>query len=141
VSAHRLFAARPRSEALIGVAIAAAALVGSLAQLSHGGIGGSAPESGELDWTGGVLAACSTVPLLAWSYAPRAAFVFTASAIALLAGLGYPIALPLGPTAALYLLAASRTDEEPWNRRSTGTVIGLFCVYLLASSAGDSGFP
>jgi len=138
---HQLFAARPRSEALIGAAIAAAALVGSLAQLSHGGIGGSASGSGDLDWIGGILAVCSTVPVVAWLYAPRAVFVLTASAIVLMAGLGYSIALPLGPTAALFLLAASRDEADPWTRRSAGTVIGLFTAYVVAAAVGGGGFP
>lgn len=123
------------------MAIAAAALAGSLAQLSHGGIAGSQTGAGELDWISGVLAACTTLPLVAWRHAPRAVFALTASASVLLGGLGYPIALPLGPTAALYLLAASRDESDPWTRRSTGTVVALFTAYLLATAIGDTGFP
>ncbi|MGH3031945.1 MAG: sensor histidine kinase [Gaiellaceae bacterium] len=123
------------------MAIAAAALVGSLAQLSHGGIGASPPESGELDWTAGLLAACSTLPLVAWRHAPRAVFALTASASVLLGGLGYPIALPLGPAAALYLFAASRDEEHPWTRRSTGIVVALFTAFLVATALGGGGFP
>jgi signal transduction histidine kinase len=141
-TAYRLFATRPRSGALVDVAIATVALAGSLAQLSHGGgIAGSQTGAGELDWTGGVLAACSTLPLVAWRRAPRAVFAFTASVTVLLGGLGYPIAVPLGPTAALYLLAASRDEEEPWTRRSTGMVLALFTAYLLGTAIGDGGFP
>jgi signal transduction histidine kinase len=126
---------------LVDVAIAATALAGSLAQLSHGGIAGSQTGPGELDWTGGVLAACSTVPLLAWRRAPWAVFALTASAVVLLGGLGHPIAVPLGPTAALYLFAASRDESDPWTRRSTGGVVALFTAYLGASALGDGGFP
>src|SRR5919106_4782503 len=116
--AHRLFAAGSRSGALIGVTAAVAALAGSLALLSHGGIrfGASPPGWGELDWIGGLLAACTALPLLAWRRGPRAVFVLTASASVLLAGLGYPIGLPLGPTAALYLYAASRDQDNLWTR-------------------------
>jgi signal transduction histidine kinase len=123
------------------VAIAAAALVGSLAQLAHGGVGASQADSGALDLTSGMLVACSTVPLVAWRRAPRAVFAFTASATVLLAGLGYPIGVALGPTAALYLLAASRDEEDPWSRRSTGMVLALFLAYLGAAAVGDGGFP
>jgi signal transduction histidine kinase len=140
-TAHRPFATRPRSGALVDVAIAAAALVGSLAQLSHGGIAGAQTGPGELDWTSGVLAACSTVPLVAWRRAPRAVFALTASAIVLLGGFGYPITLPLGPTAALYLVAASRDEEDPWTRESIGTVVALFLAYLGATALGDGRFP
>jgi signal transduction histidine kinase len=140
-TSRRLFAARPSSGALLGVAIAVVALAGSLAQLSHGGIAGSPPEPGELDWTAGLLAACSTVPLVAWRRAPRAVFAVTASAIVLLGALGHPVALPLGPTAALYLYAAGRDEADPWTRRSTGTVVGLFLAYLGATVVGDGRFP
>jgi signal transduction histidine kinase len=123
------------------VVIATATLAGSLAQLSHGGIAGSQIGPGELDWTGGVLAACSTVPLLAWRHAPRAVFLFTASAAIVLGAVGYPIALALGPAAALYLLAASRDEGDPWTRGDTGAVVALFLGYLGASALGDGGFP
>jgi signal transduction histidine kinase len=140
-TADRLLGARPRSGRLVDAAIAAAALAGSLAQLSQGGITGSQTGPGDLDWTSGVLAACSTVPLLAWRRAPRAVFVLTASATVLLGALGYAIALPLGPTAALFLLAASRDEGDPWTRRSSGSVVALFLAYLGAAALGDGGFP
>jgi signal transduction histidine kinase len=142
-TAHRLSAARPGSGALVDVAIATVALVGSLAQLSHGGFAGvSQPGPGELDWTSGVLAACSSVPLIAWRHAPRAVFAVTGSTIVLLGGLGYAIVWPLGPTAALYLLAASRDDEdERWTGWSTGMVVVLFLAYFGAVALGDGSFP
>jgi signal transduction histidine kinase len=140
-AAHRLFATRPRSGALLDVGIAAAALAGSLALLSRHGIASLQPGSGELDWAGGLLAACSTAPLLAWRRAPYAAFALTASASVLLGGLGYSIWLPLGPTAALYLFVASRDEADPWTRRDTGTVVGLLAAYLGAAALGDGGFP
>src|SRR6266542_1978769 len=124
-TARRMLAARPRWEALVGAATGAAAFVGSVA-LSRAGFGASEPGSRELDWIGGLLIACSTVPLVAWRRAPRAVFALTASASALLGALGYPIGLPLGPTAALYLLAASRDEEDPWTRRDTGAGVALF---------------
>lgn len=140
-TAHRLLGARPRSERLVDVAIAAAALAGCLAQLSHGGISGSQTGPGELGWTAGVLAACSTLPLVAWRHAPRAVFVFTASATVLLGGLGHPLALALGPAAALYLFAASRDEQDPWTRGDTATVVALLLAYLLATAVGSGGFP
>jgi signal transduction histidine kinase len=142
-TAHRLFDAGSRSGAFVGLATAAVTLVGSMALLAHGGIGFGAadPGSGQLDWTSVLLTACSTVPLVAWHRAPSAVFVVTGSASVLLGGLGYPTGLPLGPTAALYLYAASRDDENPWTRRNTGTVIALFLAYLAATALGEDGFP
>jgi signal transduction histidine kinase len=139
--ALRLSAARRRSGTLIGVVAAAVALVGSLALLSHGGIRFGATQPGQLDWIGGLLAAGTALPLLAWRRSPRAVFVLTASASALLAGLGYPIGLALGPTIALYLFAASRQLDDPWSRRDSGTVLALFAVYLGAAAAGGDGIP
>src|SRR6266542_1532298 len=139
-TARRMLAARPRWEALVGAATGAAAFVGSVA-LSRAGFGASEPGSRELDWIGGLLSACSTVPLVAWRRAPRSVFALTASASVLLGGLGYSIGLPLGPTAALYLLAASRDEADPWSRRSTGMVVALLAAYLGASALGDRGFP
>jgi signal transduction histidine kinase len=138
---HRLRGIRPRSEPLVDGAIAAVALAGSLSQLSHGGVGVARTASDALDVTGALLAACSTLPLLAWRRGPRGVFVFTASASVLLAGLGYPLGLALGPAAALYLLAASRDEEDPWTRRDTGMVVALILAYLAATAVSDGGFP
>jgi signal transduction histidine kinase len=149
--ARRRLAARPRTAALLDVAIAAAALAGSLALLSHGGIGAFRPgpgtdashlgSLGELDLLGVVLAACSTLPLIAWRRSPLGVFAVTAAAGVLLAGLGYRIDLLLGPTAALYLLAASRDQVTPWTPRTTVTVVGLLLAYLAVAAAAQGTFP
>jgi signal transduction histidine kinase len=87
-----------------------------------------------------VLAACSTVSLVAWRF-PLGVFAVTAAAGVLLAGLGYRVDLLLGPAAALYLLAASRTPQAPWTRRATVTVVGLLLAYLGAAAAARAAFP
>jgi signal transduction histidine kinase len=138
--AHRLSAFRPSSGALVGAALAAVALLGTLAQLSSGGLG-SPDESAELDWIAALLAVCSTVPLVAWRRAPGAVFVVTASASVLLAGLGYPVTVSLGPVVALFLFAVSRDQADPWSRRNSGIVVALFTAYLVAAGLGGDGFP
>src|SRR6266542_98598 len=80
-------------------------------------------------------------PLVAWRRAPRAVFALTAAAIVLLGTLGYPIGLPLGPAAALYLLAASRDEKNPWTRRDTGRVLALYLAILGSTAYGRGGFP
>jgi signal transduction histidine kinase len=140
-TAHRLFAARPSSGAILDVAVAAAAFAGSLALLRHGGVVPSRPGSVELDLIGVVLAACSTMPLIAWRRLPFGVFAFTAAAGVLLAGLGYLIGLLLGPTAALYLLAASRERETPWTSRTSAVVVGLLLAYLGVTAAEQGTFP
>src|SRR5262245_25826985 len=138
---RRRFAARPSSGALLDVAITAAVFAGSLALLLHGGVDPSHPRSGELDLVAVVLAACSTVPLIAWRRFPLGVFAVTAAAGVPLAGLGYPVDLLLGPTAALYLLAASRQPQTPWTPRTTATVVGLLLAYLGAAAAAQGTFP
>lgn len=133
-TAHRLFTTRLRSGALIDVAIAVTTLAGSLALLSRHGIGSMLPGPGQLDWVSGVLAASSTVPLVAWRRSPTAVFAVTAAASVVLSGLGYSIVLPLGPTAALYLLAANQEAEA-------GLPLALFGAYLVATAIGEGAFP
>jgi signal transduction histidine kinase len=141
LTANRRMAARLSSGALLGAAVAVAAFAGSLVLLSHGGVGPSHPGSEKLDLLGVVLAAGSTVPLIAWRHSPLGVFVVTAASGALLAGLGYRLDLLLGPAAALYLLAASRTPQAPWAWRTTGTVVGLLLAYLGAAAAAQQTFP
>jgi signal transduction histidine kinase len=138
--AHRLFAARPSTRALLDVAIAAATLAGSRALLSHG-FAPSRPGTGELTLIGVVLLILSTVPLVAWRLFPLGVFVVTAAAGVALAGLGYPLDLLLGPAAAVYLLAASREPESPWTWRTTAAVVGLLVAYLGATAAAQGVFP
>ncbi|HEV8579510.1 MAG TPA: histidine kinase [Thermoanaerobaculia bacterium] len=140
-TAPRLLAARPGSGALLDVAIAAAMLAGSLVLLAHGDIGASRPWSGELDQLGILLAACSTVPIIAWRRFPLGVFAVTAAVSVLLAGLGYRMALPPGPTLALYLLAARRERNEPWTWRTTGVVVGLLVTYLGTAAAAQGTLP
>jgi signal transduction histidine kinase len=149
-TAHRRPEARAGSQALADVAIVAATFAGSLALLVHGGIDAFRPGSGidalhagwgKLDPVAVVLAACSTVPLVAWRRLPLGVFVVTAAAGVLLAGLGERIDLLLGPTAALYLLAASRRRRTPWTPRTTGVVVGLLVAYLGAAAAAQGAFP
>ena len=138
-TARRIIATRLKSAALLDVAIAAAALGGSLALLSHG-IGAPGSRS-ELDFIGGMLAAGATVPLLASRRAPLAVFCVSAAASTLASGLGYALGIPLGPTAALYLLAASRDEANRWTPPITAAVAALFVAYLAATAAAEGTFP
>lgn len=112
-----------------------------MAQLAHGGIAGIHTGTDDLDLAGGVLAAVATLPLIGWRQSPRTVLLLTGSASVLLAALGYPLALALGPAAALFLLAASRDDDDPWNRRDTAAAIGLFAAFLGGSALADGDVP
>ena len=124
---------------LVDAVLTAAALGGSLLLLSQGF--GSAGSGSELDLLGGTLAACTTVPLLAWRRALFGVFVVIAVASTLAAGLGYAFGVPLGPAAALYLLAASRDETRPWTPRAAGAVVALFTAFLAATAAAKGSFP
>jgi signal transduction histidine kinase len=142
VTSDRSFAALVRLPALLDVAIAVAALAGSLSLIRHGGsLGPVAPGASQLDAVSIALAACSTVPLVAWRRFPLGVFALTSVACVLLVGLGYRIDLLLGPAVALYLLAASRKPKRPWTRGMTAAVLGLFAAYLLAAAAAQRAVP
>ena len=144
---HRLVAARPwqarsagaRSSAprLVDVAIATAALAGSLALVTHGGglTGVVHSRTSSLDAARVVLVTLATVPLVAWRRSPLGVFALTASASILLAADGIVIWPPLGPATALYLLASSRDDAAPWTPRNAGVVVVLLIAYLGAGMA------
>ena len=151
-AADRLVAIRPR---FVDVAIAAAALAGTLVLISSGGVPGSGAddvaslgdhgealaELAELDWIGLLLAVCASAPLIAWRRSPSGAFALITAASALLVGLGYPLGIPLGAGAALFLRSASREEGEPWTRRSTATVVVLFGTYAGAAEAAQGSVP
>lgn len=138
-TSSRLSSARPRSGVLVAVAIAVAALSGSAALVSHGGVPVSHRGEFDLDVIDGLALALTTLPLVAWERSPMGVFALTASASVLLAALGFPIGLALGPAAALYLFAASR--DEPLIVRDGVVVVGLFVAFLVATAAAAETFP
>jgi len=136
---HRLIKARPRLGWLIDLAIAVAALAGTLAILGHG-IFAARPGPG-LDLRGAALAAAAALPLLGWRRAAFTVFVVTAAASTVAAGLGYGLGIPLGPTVALYLLAASRDETNRWTPRTTAAAAVLFVAYLAVTAAATGALP
>ena len=140
---HRLSAGRPQPGPLIDASIAVLAFAGALAVVSHGFTvtPGAGHDSTDLDVVSGLLAACASLPLVAWRRNPLGIFAVTASASTVLGGLGYAVGVPLGATAALYLLAATRIDREPWTPRATATVLALLVAYLTATGLAQGGFP
>ncbi|MGH3735183.1 MAG: sensor histidine kinase [Micromonosporaceae bacterium] len=140
-AARDLFAHRPGTRILVDAAIAAGTFAGTLSQLAHGGVVGPHPEVLTLDPAAVTLAAVAAVPLLLWRYSPLGVYVVTALATITLAGLGYGIDLVLGPTAALFLLAASRDRDAPWSWRTTALVVGSLVAFLTASGLARGGLP
>jgi signal transduction histidine kinase len=132
---------RRPADAVLDVAIAAAALSSSLVGIAHGGVGPLDIETRDLDLAGMLLAAGSTLPLVAWRRLPLAVFTVTAAAGVALAGAGYRLDLLVGPGVALYLLAASRRQETPWTWRSTVIVGAAIVAYLAAATIAQATFP
>jgi signal transduction histidine kinase len=125
---------------LLDGVLALAALVGTIALEAHGlGSGGNVTH--KLDAIGVVLAACTSLPLIAWRRAPLEIFVITTTASAIIMLRGYPAGPPVGPTIALYLLAASRNATRPWTRQTTAIVVGMYCVHIAAFAIGHDRLP
>ncbi len=125
---------------LLDGAIALAAFGATVGLLAHG-LGSSGNVKHHLDAVGMLLAVCSTLPLVVWRRAPLAVFVLTTAASAASMARGYPGGPPVGPTIALYLLAASRDARHPWTRQITEIVAGVFCLHILAFGLGHDQVP
>ncbi len=128
-----------RRELLADAGIAVGVLALSLALLAAGG---SADDTRDLDPLGVFLAALASLPLAARRHAPPLAiFAFTASASAVLNGLGYALGPPLGPTVALFFLALDPAETRAGLRLAAATVVGLFIVHVGAAGIGEDELP
>jgi len=114
----------------------------SLALLAAGGpVGESEADARGLDGLAVALAALASLPLAARRRAPLAVFALTAAASAALNALGYPPGPPLGPTIALYFLAASPEQTRVPTRLTAATVAGLFVVHVGAVGFARDELP
>jgi signal transduction histidine kinase len=116
-------------------AVTAVALGLTLALLANGHGSNRA-----LDPLAGALAVAATFPLLAHRRWPLGVFVVTTAASAILAGLGYAVGPPFGPTAALFFVAADPRTRERLGR-TAAVVLGLFAVHVGATAIGNPSFP
>ncbi len=94
---------------VVGIAVAAFLL--TVAVLAAGGFGTPDPSSRDLDALGVLLAAASTLPLLAMRFAPGTVYVIVGVADLVLLHLWYPVDLPFGLIIAAYALAAARGGD------------------------------
>ena len=118
-TAHR---ALPQSELLGDAALAAAVFVASVGLVIAGDEGHSAPGGLAL-----ALTALASLPLVARRSSPLAVFVLTALASTALYAIAKPAGPPLGPTFALYFVAAAGLPRE-----RARLVLGVAAVLLLA---------
>ncbi|HYY33773.1 MAG TPA: histidine kinase [Gaiellaceae bacterium] len=127
-----------RKDFLVDAGIAAVVFAASVAMLAARGA--SEGERG-LDGVSVAIAALASLPLVARRRVPLGVFVLTASASAILNGLGYPPGPPLGPTVALFFLAASQDDVRASTRITAATVAALFAIHVAAVGLAENGFP
>ena len=131
-----------RRQLLVDAGIAVVVFGLSLALLAAGGpVGDSEADARGLDGLAVALAALASLPLAGRRRAPLAVFALTAAASAALNALGYPPGPPLGPTIALYFLAASPEQTRVPTRLTVATVAGLFVVHVGAVGFAREQFP
>jgi signal transduction histidine kinase len=131
-----------RRQLLVDAGIAAVVFGLSLALLAAGGnVGDSEADARGLDGLAVALAALASLPLAGRRRAPLAVFALTAAASAALNALGYPPGPPLGPTIALYFLAASPDQTRVPTRLTAATVAGLFVLHVGAVGFARKDFP
>jgi signal transduction histidine kinase len=147
--ARRPIGLRLGSPAVVDTVLALALLAATLVLLGHGGLQAMRPGASPGVGLAGLgpltllLAAASTLPLVAARRAPFPVFVVTAAASVALAGHGADHDVSLGAAVALYLLAADRTRAAGpvWTARTTAVVAGFFLAYLAAAALAQRAFP
>ena len=88
-----------------------------------------------------VLTALASLPLLARRRAPRAVFVLTSLASIALRGFAQPTGPPLGPTLALYWVAAGDDGSRARIRATLALAAGLLLAHYGAALLREGGFP
>jgi signal transduction histidine kinase len=122
----------PRSERLIDSGIAMLVFAASVALLAAGD---------DVDVLGLVLTALATLPLVARRSAPMGVFVVTAFASTAVAAIATPAGPPLGPTLALYWVAASGEQSRQRAWLTAALVVTLLVAHATAGGLADDRFP
>jgi signal transduction histidine kinase len=121
---------------LIDAAIALVVFAASVALLALRGAKG-----GDVDALGVLLAALASLPLVARRVAPLAVFVLTAAASTALYGIYEPAGPPIGPTLALYWLAAGGEESRARSLRDLAIVVLLLAAHATAGGLARGAFP
>jgi signal transduction histidine kinase len=126
-------------EVLIDAGLAVGVFAASLGLLAAGGDVGD--RHGGIDAVGVLLTALASLPLVARRRAPLAVFVVTALASTALNAVAVPAGPPLGPTVALYGLAAAGDGSRARTRRIFVVVAALLLAHAGAAGLADDRFP
>ncbi len=127
-----------RASLLWDVALAVAVFAATLGLLA---VGGSHGRDAGLDAAGVVLAAAASLPLVAHRAAPLGVFVTTAAASVTLRAIAEPAGPPLGPTVALYFLAARRDASARQTRIALALAVAFLAAHLTALGLNEGSFP
>jgi signal transduction histidine kinase len=129
-----------RSDLLSDAALAVAVFALSLGLLAVSGTDLQGGHGG-VDAPGVLLTALASLPLIARRGAPLGVFVLTGVASAVLRGIAEPAGPPLGPTVALYFLAAAGDQSRARTRLILALVAVLLVAHATAIGLTDSAFP
>jgi signal transduction histidine kinase len=120
---------------LVDAAIAVAVFAASVGLLAVG-----EADGGNVDALGVLLSALASLPLAARRLAPLPVFVLTAAASTALYGVAEPAGPPLGPTLALYWLAAGG-EESRARSRDLPIVVLMLAAHVTAGGLARHAFP
>jgi signal transduction histidine kinase len=98
-------------------------------------------HSNQLDAPTITLAALASLPLVARRRAPLSVFVFTTCASAALFAVATPAGPPVGPTIALYGVAAGVGESRAGQRMALAVVVVMLTVHLTAVGLQQDAFP
>jgi signal transduction histidine kinase len=134
--------ARPlsRSHLLSDAALAVAVFALSLGLLAASGTG-LRDGHGGVNAPGVLLTALASLPLVARRAAPLGVFVLMGVASAVLRGIAEPAGPPLGPTVALYFLAARGDESRAQVRLTLAFAAALLAAHVTAMGLEGGGFP
>jgi signal transduction histidine kinase len=119
-------------DAAIAVAVFAATL---------GLVAARGTDGGNVDGLDVLLSALASLPLVARRVAPLGVFALTAAASTALYGLAEPSGPPIGPTLALYWLAAGGEESRARSLRDLAVVVLLLAAHIAAGGLARGAFP
>jgi signal transduction histidine kinase len=126
-------------ELLIDAGLAVAVFAASLGLVVAGGDVGD--RHGHIDALRVLLTALASLPLVARRRAPLAVFVVTGLASTALNLVAVPVGPPIGPTVALYGLAAAGDGSRARMRRVFAVVAAVLVAHASAAGLADHQFP
>jgi signal transduction histidine kinase len=127
-----------RDHLLLDAGIAVAVFAGSVGLLA---VGDPDEGGGDVTVAAVLLAALASLPLVARRRRPLPVFLVTALASTALTLVAEPGGPPLGPTLALYWLAAATGDESRARRRLTLALVVTMLVAHVGANWVGNGFP